>query len=83
MGFFTRWTGPNASRVLCIDTPQKLREDLWAALQTSEPIEFRDPFGMLRPLLDAILESCNSHTWKIANQVREVEKVSLEVSVPM
>jgi hypothetical protein len=77
MGFFTRWNGKQASRVLCIDTPPGLREKLLAALQGATDVEFRDPLGMFRPLLDGIIECCDTHTWKVSKQVREVEKVRL------
>jgi hypothetical protein len=75
MGFFARWSGAGACRILCVDTPREVREQLNALLVAAPTLELRDPFAMLRLLLDEVIKCCNDNTWRMTNQVREVEKV--------
>ena len=75
MGFFTRWNGPNACRILCIDTPPEMPEQLHVILNAAPKLELRDPFAMLRPLLDEVVKCCDDNTWRVAKRVRAVEKV--------
>lgn len=55
-----------------------MRTFLTATPQPS--FEFRDPFAMLRPLLDEVIKSCDGNTWRVTKKVREVEKVCNTVS---
>jgi hypothetical protein len=87
MGFFTQWyydgtpqdndskRGRICSRVLCIDTPASLRKKMFEVLQTPTPIEFKDPFAMLTPLFDRIVELYDDCTWRIRDEIRLIEKV--------
>jgi hypothetical protein len=83
MDFFTRWSGSNACRVLCINTPPEVCRAMRTFLiptptptPTPTPsFEFRDPFAMLRPLLDEVIKSCDANTWSVTREVRKVEKV--------
>ncbi|RDL34693.1 uncharacterized protein BP5553_07821 [Venustampulla echinocandica] len=75
MGFFTRWRHhPHGCRVLCIDTPVELRLKLEEVLQVSPPPELRDPFAMLRPLFDQIIDLYDDSIWRVRDQVRFIEK---------
>jgi hypothetical protein len=75
MDFFARWSGANACRVLCVDAPQDVRERLEAVLVGAPKLELRDPFAMVRPLLDEVIKCCDDSTWRMTKQVRKVEKV--------
>lgn len=77
MDFFARWSGADSCRVLCVDTPQDVRERLEALLVAAPKLELRDPFAMIRPLLDEVIRCCDDSTWRMTNQVRKVEKVLL------
>ncbi len=75
MGFFTQWKGDVLSRVLCTGTPPDIRRGLARALATSPMMELKDPFAMLRPLLDQVIMCCDDSTWRLAKKVRAIEKV--------
>jgi hypothetical protein len=75
MDFFTRWSGANSCRVLCVDTPQNMREGLNALLAAAPTLDLRDPFAMIRPLLDEVIKCCDDSTWRMTKLVRTVEKV--------
>jgi hypothetical protein len=77
MDFFTQWSGSNACRVLCINTPPEVCVAMRILLMATPTLsfEFRDPFAMLCPLLDEVIKSCDLNTWRITKEVREVEKV--------
>ena len=76
MGFFTRWDFPDHCRILCIDTPKYLQSELRAALGKQSTLDFKDPFAMLRHLIDQILVLCDISVWRIRHPVRMIEKVS-------
>jgi hypothetical protein len=75
MAFFTRWTDAGVNQILCIDTPPTLREELTKVLAASPTLELQDPFAMFRPLLDEVLKLCDENTWRVAKEVRRIEKV--------
>ena len=81
MGIFTIWeqkpdkTG-HTSKVLCIDTPPKLRSGLLKVLQKSSPPKLADPFAFFGPLFDQILYLYDESIWRVRDQVRAIEKVS-------
>jgi hypothetical protein len=75
MDFFARWSGANSCRVLCVDTPQNVREGLEALLAAAPTLELGDPFAMIRPLLGETIKCCDDSTWRMAKLVRKVEKV--------
>lgn len=74
MAFFIRWSHPSSCRILCIDTPPVMREGLAKVLNTLPPLEFRDPFAMLLPLLDEVLKLCDDNTWRVTKEIRNIEK---------
>ncbi|KAK4233121.1 hypothetical protein C8A03DRAFT_48234 [Achaetomium macrosporum] len=74
MAFFTRWSGPGASWILCIGTPPAVRQGLAQVLNASPTLELQDPFAMLRPLLDEVLKVCDENTWRVSEAVQGVEK---------
>ncbi|KAF2176651.1 hypothetical protein K469DRAFT_645505 [Zopfia rhizophila CBS 207.26] len=78
MGFFTRWSHPNGCRVLCIGTPEELRMQLEVVLRKSPSLELRDPFVMLRPLLDQIIKLYDDSTWRMRDEVRAIEENRLK-----
>jgi hypothetical protein len=75
MDFFTRWSGTNACRVLCINNPPEVYDGLVEYLTATPSLTFQDPYAMLLPLLDEVIKSCDKNTWTITNKVRQVEKV--------
>jgi hypothetical protein len=76
MGYFTFWKG-NTCRVLCVDTPRDLPENLEKALEPRSPsLEFGDPFAMHTELLDQIVLYYEISVWRVRDPVRNLEKVS-------
>jgi len=80
MGFFTNWSGEDSCRILCIGTPPELREGLEKLLVTAPDtqapqLQLRDPFALLRPLLDEVVRLYNDHTWRVTKRVRHIEMV--------
>jgi hypothetical protein len=75
MGFFARWSGATECRILCVDTPPSVRERLEALLRATPTLELRDPFAMVRPLLDEVVKCYDDSTWRMTKLVRNVEKV--------
>ncbi|EQB51212.1 hypothetical protein CGLO_09278 [Colletotrichum gloeosporioides Cg-14] len=73
MAFFTRWTSNGTNQVLCIDTPAELEERMLESLRLSGPVEFQDPFAMLRPLLDEVLKISDQYTWRMSKEIRKHE----------
>ncbi|KAH9209909.1 hypothetical protein DL95DRAFT_413483 [Leptodontidium sp. 2 PMI_412] len=79
MGIFTQWSEKNTCRILCTATPPKVRTELTKILATEPKLELRDPFAMLRPLLDEVIRCCDENTWRLSQQVRAVEKKREEI----
>lgn len=79
MGFFARWSFPNQCRILCIETPRYLQSELRVALEKQSTLNFKDPFAMLRHLIDQILVLYDISVWRVRDPVREIEKVSSRV----
>jgi hypothetical protein len=75
MGFFTRWDNSGHCRVMCIDTPARLRAELQKALQNlPTKVEFHDPFALHTHLLDQIILLYDLSVWRVRDPVRKVEK---------
>ena len=77
MGIFTQWSEKNTCRILCTATPPEVRTELTKILtaRAKPELKLRDPFAMLRPLLDEVIRCCDENTWRLSQQVRAVEKV--------
>lgn len=77
MGFFMRWKGVNANRVLCIGVPRETSNELRTTLMapTSPSLNPKDPFAMLRPLFDEVVKLCDDCTWRMMKLVRSIELV--------
>ncbi|KJZ73073.1 hypothetical protein HIM_07457 [Hirsutella minnesotensis 3608] len=71
MAFFMRWS-PRECRVLCIGTPPCLRQSLPTALEEQHKalLEIQDPFAMILPIVDQIIELYDDSIWRIRDQVR-------------
>src|SRR5215469_9121664 len=75
MGIFTYWDF-DCRRVLCIDTPVDLPEQIKAILEKqASPLEFGDPFAMFPPLIDQIVKLSDDSVWRFRPHIRYIEKV--------
>lgn len=75
MGFFTQWDKSGHCRVMCIDTPIRLRLELQKALRNlSTELNFCDPFALHTHLLDQIILLYDTSVWRVRDPVRKVEK---------
>ncbi|KAF1813257.1 hypothetical protein P152DRAFT_311380 [Eremomyces bilateralis CBS 781.70] len=78
MTCFTYWYHPHRCRVLCIGTPDTLRERLQAVLNKPRPLNLGDPLAMLDPLLNEIIQLYDESTWRARDAVRAIEENRLK-----
>jgi hypothetical protein len=79
MGIFAHWDS-NGHRVLCIDTPVDMPNQIKTILQKqTTPLERRDPFAMFVPLIDQIVKLSDESVWLFRPQIRYIENVCFDL----
>ncbi|KAK0622373.1 hypothetical protein B0T14DRAFT_563830 [Immersiella caudata] len=74
MTVLTYWNMDGSSKVLCIDAPTDLPDQLLSALtQRRTPLDFKDPFVMHADLWDRIIVLYDISVWRMRDPVRELE----------
>ncbi|PKX96181.1 uncharacterized protein P174DRAFT_405429 [Aspergillus novofumigatus IBT 16806] len=79
IGVFTRWDSPSCCRILCVDAPEALRQDLKISLDKLSTLDLKDPFCMHVPLLDEIVKLHDQSSWGLRDTVRAIEKNRVEI----
>ncbi|EXA32208.1 hypothetical protein FOVG_16579 [Fusarium oxysporum f. sp. pisi HDV247] len=75
MGIFTRWDSPSKCKVLCVDAPFDLPDQLKASLEKRPSrLNFGDPFAMHVDLIDLIIKYYDLSVWRIRDPVRKLEE---------
>lgn len=74
MGFMSISSG-SRSKILCFDVPDDVIKGLQIALPASAE-QCGDPFGLHIPLLEELVKIYDHSVWLMANEVRDIEKVS-------
>lgn len=78
MGIFTRWDSPNKCRILCVDPPFDMPDQLKALLEKrSLGLDFANPFAMHIDLIDLIIKYYDLSVWRIRHPVRKLEEVNM------
>lgn len=78
MGIFTHWESSNKCRVLCVDTPSGLPDQLETLLEKRPlGLNFGDPFSMHVDLIDLMIKYYDIAVWRIRDPVRRLEEVSM------
>ena len=79
MGIFASWDS-NGSRVLCVDTPEDLPEQIKAILEKPKhTLELGDPFSMFTPLIDLIVKLSDESVWRFRPLIRYIEDVCFDM----